>query len=75
MSSIPFKSSPVLLTEKEVADYLGFSIRTVQKWRLIGSGPPFIRASTRAVRYRYSDLKQWLETRVRNSTSDTRDEI
>ena len=63
-------SSPILLTEKEAGKILGFSIRTLQKWRIEGQGPPFIRVSARAIRYRREDLDQWIESCVRTSTSE-----
>lgn len=64
---------PYLLAEKEAAKFLGFSERTLQKWRSVGGGPKFVHVSARAVRYRQSDLELWVEERVRTSTSDTGD--
>ncbi len=52
----PETVNAVLLTEKEAAPILRTSIRTLQKWRVNGNGPPFIRISARAIRYRRSDL-------------------
>ena len=66
-------STPMLLTEKEAAKILGFSIRTLQKWRTQGAGPCFVRVSARAIRYRRADLEQWIEGRIRTSTSDAGD--
>ena len=66
-------SSPILLTEKEAGKILGFSIRTLQKWRIEGQGPHFIRVSARAIRYRREDLDRWIESCVRTSTSDIYD--
>ena len=63
-------STPILLTEKEAGKLLGFSIRTLQKWRIQGEGPPFVRISARAIRYRREDLDQWIESCVRTSTSE-----
>ncbi len=62
---------PLLLTETEVARILGFSVRTLQKWRVRGEGPPFMKVSARAIRYRRSDIKAWVEANMRISTSDT----
>ncbi len=61
---------PILLTEKEAAKILGFSIRTFQKWRGTGDGPQFVRVSARAIRYRREDLEAFIEARVSQSTSD-----
>ena len=62
--------APLLLAEKEAAKILGFSERTLQKWRNSGGGPRFVRISARAVRYRQVDLDSWIEERIRTSTSD-----
>jgi predicted DNA-binding transcriptional regulator AlpA len=64
-----------LLRESEAAALLGFTQRALQAWRQRGQGPPFVRISSRAVRYRRKDLTRWAEGLIRNSTSDpgTRD--
>jgi predicted DNA-binding transcriptional regulator AlpA len=59
-----------LLTEIEAADFLGYTIRALQNWRLRGGGPPFIRISGRSVRYRRRDLIAWIESRSVRSTSE-----
>lgn len=53
----------VLLNEVRTADLLNLSIRTLQAWRVQGRGPSYVRAG-RAVRYRKSDLKDWIETNL-----------
>jgi predicted DNA-binding transcriptional regulator AlpA len=60
-----------LLTEKDVAATLGLQPATLRNWRVKGEGPPFVRLSRRAVRYRRTDVDQWLASRVRRSTSAT----
>lgn len=64
------RSTPDLLTETEAAKRLGFSPRTLQAWRFKGCGPRFLRISSRCVRYRESELDEWLASRLRRSTSD-----
>ncbi len=59
-----------LLTEAEAAKLLKFTPRFLQARRVRGDGPPFVRISSRAIRYRRSDLLTWIEKRVRSSTSD-----
>jgi predicted DNA-binding transcriptional regulator AlpA len=61
---------PALLTEKQAAHFLGFSSRTLQSWRFRGGGPLYVSVSPRCVRYRREDLRQWIEERLRTSTSD-----
>jgi predicted DNA-binding transcriptional regulator AlpA len=52
-----------LLSQRQVAVRLGVSARTIEGWRARGVGPPFLRLSARAVRYRSSDLEHWLDQR------------
>lgn len=58
-----------LLNEQDAARYLNLTPRTLQNWRHVGGGPPFIRISARAVRYDPRDLDSWLQVRKVNSTS------
>lgn len=66
---IPSDSKALLFTA-EAAYILGLSPRTLEAMRLKGGGPPFISVTKKAVRYRRSDLDQWIESRCRKSTSD-----
>ena len=59
-----------LVRQEEVALILGVTPRCLENWRHRGRGPKFIRVSARCIRYRISDLTQWIEERVRTSTSD-----
>jgi predicted DNA-binding transcriptional regulator AlpA len=52
------------------ADYLGYSESTLEKKRVTGDGPPFIRLG-RAIVYDTRDLDAWLAERRATSTSDT----
>ena len=58
-----------LLTEREASGVLGLSVRTLQKWRLQGNGPHFLKLGS-AVRYDPQDLEQYIETARRRSTFD-----
>ena len=51
------------------ADYLGYSESTLEKKRLTGEGPPFIRLG-RAIVYDTRDLDAWLAARRARSTSE-----
>ncbi len=62
--------SETLLTEAEAAKLLKFTPRFLQARRVRGDGPAYVHVSSRAVRYRRSDLVAWIEERVRTSTSD-----
>jgi excisionase family DNA binding protein len=63
-------TSTFLLNTVEAAKYLHLAVPTLEKLRVYGGGPRFVRLG-RAVRYRPADLEAWLESRVRTSTSDT----
>ncbi len=50
-----------ILRTPEAAAYVGLSISTLEKKRLTGGGPPFIRLGGRAVGYDIRDLDAWLD--------------
>lgn len=52
------------------AQYLGIAKSTLNKSRLTGDGPPFVKVGSRSVVYRKADLDKFLEARLRRSTSD-----
>jgi predicted DNA-binding transcriptional regulator AlpA len=51
-----------LLTEHDVARITGMSVASVRRWRLLRTGPKFIKIGA-AVRYRSEDLAAWLQSR------------
>lgn len=59
-----------LLNTKEAANYLSLSTAFLERDRWAGAKVPFIKISTRAVRYRLDDLEKYIESRIRKSTSD-----
>ena len=61
-----------LLTQVEAARLLRLSERTLERLRLQGGGPLYVKAG-RAVRYRESDLEEWIAARVVSSTSQIGD--
>jgi excisionase family DNA binding protein len=58
-----------MLTVHEAADYLRLSRRTLERYRTSGFGPKFVKCG-RSVRYRQSDLEEWIAARVVRSTSE-----
>jgi hypothetical protein len=60
----------VLVSEVEAAEMIGLTPRFLQVRRSTGDGPPFVRISSRCIRYRPEDLEAWAEERLRTSTSD-----
>ena len=51
-----------LLNEREVATLTGLSVASVRRWRLLESGPRYLKIGA-SVRYRPSDLSAWLDSR------------
>jgi predicted DNA-binding transcriptional regulator AlpA len=65
-----FPSSRRLRT-KAAAEYLGYSESTLEKKRLTGNGPTFIRLGVRgAIVYDTRDLDAWLAEHRVSSTSE-----
>jgi predicted DNA-binding transcriptional regulator AlpA len=59
-----------LLNERQAAERLSLSHRTLQRWRVSGGGPRFRKLGA-AVRYDERDLDAFAEAGSRQSTSDT----
>ena len=59
-----------LIDERAAAAFVDLTHRTLQGYRQKGGGPRFVRLSSRCVKYRRIDLKQWADERLRSSTSD-----
>lgn len=47
------------LSEREVSNITGLSVKTLQRWRLLGMGPAF-RKLGGAVRYGEADIREWI---------------
>jgi excisionase family DNA binding protein len=54
------------LNERQAARYLGVSAGTLRLWRSEGRSPRFFRAG-KLIRFRLSDLNQWIESRLSDS--------
>lgn len=57
-----------LLNTAQVADFLNLSTSYLNKLRLVGGGPRFVKIGRR-VAYDFADLTEWIESRKRSSTS------
>ncbi|MFK5950222.1 MAG: helix-turn-helix domain-containing protein [Methylococcales bacterium] len=62
-----------LLTTEQAANFICMSKAFLEKDRWAGARIPFIKVGSRAVRYRLSDLDTYLDSQVRQSTSDQGD--
>ena len=59
-----------LLTSEEFAKYLGISVHTVSKYRSKGIGPRYILLRQNVVRYKKSDIDEWVNDMIaKNRTS------
>jgi excisionase family DNA binding protein len=52
-----------LLTVEDLAEYLGVPVATLYAWRYRRQGPPGFRVG-RHVRFRRSDIDDWIEDRI-----------
>lgn len=59
-----------VLRPDETARRLNNSTSTLAKWRMTGDGPRFVKVG-RAVRYRQSDIEDWLASRTVSSTAES----
>ena len=57
------------LSTKEAGPYVGVSPRTLEKYRILGGGPPYHKVFARVI-YDTDDLDRWIKARRRSSTSD-----
>jgi excisionase family DNA binding protein len=58
------------LTVKEAATYLRVSKSYLDKLRVYGGGPPFLRIDKRKILYAVADLDAWAASRRHSSTSE-----
>lgn len=74
ISNAPLRERPgvmamQLLDQREAAKLLRLSERTLERLRLQGGGPKYVKMG-RAVRYCAGDLEAWISARVVSSTSE-----
>ena len=59
----------MVISNSEAAQHLGLSESTLNKLRLTGGGPTYIKLGRRVL-YKTQDLEDWLGRHRRSSTSD-----
>ena len=70
MPSIDVAHDPdVALNESQAADFLSFSVRTLQAWRWRSEGPPFCKIG-RSVRYPRRELVAFQQSKTVASTTE-----
>ncbi len=60
-----------LINEIEAAEFLAYSVRALQNWRVRGGGPEYIKVSKRSIRYRRRELIAWAAERLQRTTSES----
>ena len=55
------------LSSQALAERLNVSQRSLERWRITGEGPAFLRAGGRRVLYRLADVERWEAERVHAS--------
>ena len=58
-----------LLSQREAATLLHLSERTLERFRVSGAGPKFVRLG-RSIRYRLTDIEAFIAARIVGSTSE-----
>ena len=58
------ENTPPLLDEKEVAEYLGVSVKTLRRWRFDRRGPSYAKVGGKLIRYPYRELKAWVDQQI-----------
>ncbi len=58
-----------LLTQQRLSDLIGVAPRTLERWRVQGCGPAFVKAGRKPL-YIPDDVDEWLIASRRKSTSE-----
>ncbi len=54
----------MFLSERQFSDRFNIPMRTAERWRRTGDGPPYVRLGPRRVAYRLSDVEGWAAART-----------
>jgi len=58
-----------LIDQRAMSRMLGITTKTAETWRVRGFGPRYHKIGA-LVRYRKSDIRAWVESRAKSSTSE-----
>lgn len=59
--------SDALIPHTVIADQLGLTVGSLAQMRYLGTGPRYVKVG-RQIRYRQSDIDEWIEANVRTQT-------
>lgn len=62
--------SRLVVTEREAAAMTCLSVRTLQRLRIDGGGPRFVKLTDRRIGYLAAELEAWIKARAFSSTSE-----
>lgn len=62
--------TPALLSTRQAAAMLGVHVDTLRAWRRQGTGPRWIRAGAKLVRYSVADVNAWAREHNYLSTAE-----
>ena len=67
-----FGQSSTLLTTKQLAEKLGISVATIERWRANGTPdlPPHIKLSSGSFRYNPVEIDYWLKSKTHKSNTE-----
>ncbi len=65
----PPTQDSALLHPVEAAKRLGVSAHVLERWRGSGEGPPFVKFTSKTLRYRPADLDAFVASKVATSTA------
>lgn len=68
-------SSERLLSTRQLADMVGISVATIERWRAQGTPdlPPHIKLSSGAIRYSPKEVQHWLDRKTQKAKSKSDD--
>src|SRR5215470_15125033 len=69
-ATVESETTGPLLSTKKCADHLGCSKSWLDKKRVDGDGPPFIRVGSRMIRYDQRVVDKWVGAQTYRSTSE-----
>lgn len=59
-----------LLTPKQLSEMLGLSVQSLALMRMEGTGCPFVRLGSRAIRYERTAVEAWIKANTYTSTDE-----
>jgi predicted DNA-binding transcriptional regulator AlpA len=59
-----------LATVDEFCEFAGITLGHAAQLRYTDDGPEFVKITGRQVRYRWSDIEKWVESRIRRRTDE-----